>query len=95
MIKILENITIKAPISMRAIVKLDCDIDAERVILMHRNTCEVYYNFKLSTTTPAFVVPYSHALNNTLLIGILDDNAVYNCSFADGIQAENVNVNAV
>ena len=79
---------------MRALVTIDADPAAERVILMHRYTGEVYHVFKLVTPIYTFVVPYTHTLNNTLLVGILDDNAVYDCKFADGVRAENVNVNA-
>lgn len=95
MINQLDNITLKAPVSMRALVTIDADVTAERVIIMNRHSGEVYHNFKLVNPIHTFVVPYTHALNNTLLVGILDDNEVYDCIFADGKQANNVNVNAV
>lgn len=95
MIKLIDNIILKAPISLRALVTIDADANAERVIIMDRQTSEVYHNLKLVTQIQTFVVPYHHVMNNTLLIGILDDNAAYDCKFADGIQAENVNVNAL
>lgn len=94
MIKRIDDIMLKAPVSMRALVTIDADVNAERVIVMHRVTGDVYHNFTLTSPNHAFVVPYNHAYNNTLLVGILDDGAVYNCKFADGIMAESVNVNA-
>lgn len=94
MIKVLDNIIVKVPVSLRAQITVDADVNAERVIIMNRETSEVYYNFKLVNSIQTFVVPYPHILNNTLLIGILDDNAVYDCKFADGVMAESVNVNA-
>ena len=95
MIKPIEILILKAPISMRALITIDADADAERVIVMDRDTGDIYHNFKLVTPIHTFVVPYYYTLNNTLLVGILDDNAVYDCKFVDGVQAENVNVNAV
>ncbi|MGI2021727.1 hypothetical protein [Shewanella glacialipiscicola] len=95
MIKPLDNITLKAPVSMRAILTVDADIDAERIIVMDRETSEVYYNFKIANPINMFVVPYKHALNSTLLVGILDDNTVYNCKFIDGVTSENININAM
>lgn len=95
MIKELAGIIVKAPIAMQARVTIDVDIDAERVVLMHRDTGDLYYMFKLVNPIASFIVPYNHALNDTLLIGILDDNHVYNCKFVDGVRAENINANAI
>lgn len=85
---------LKAPVSMRARVTVDADPAAERVILMHRDTGEVYHIFKLVTPVQTFTVPYIHVNSDTLLVGILDDNRTFDCKFADGVRAENVNVNA-
>ncbi|MBU1393697.1 MAG: hypothetical protein KJ856_14040 [Gammaproteobacteria bacterium] len=95
MIKQLVNIVVKAPIAMQARVTVDTDTDAERVILMHRNTGDLYHMFKVVSPVTSFTVPYSHAVNDTLLVGILDDNHVYNCKFVDGVRAENINANAI
>ncbi|MCS6175848.1 hypothetical protein [Shewanella baltica] len=95
MIKLISNTMFKPAILMRALVTIDADTNAARAIVMDRNTGEVYHNFKLVNQIHTFVVPHIHTLGNTLLVGILDDNAVYDCKFSDSIMAENINVNAV
>lgn len=95
MINPMDNIVIRAQISLQARVTVDADPATERVILMHRDTGEVYFIFKLVSPIITFTVPYPHAINNTLLVGILDDDRTYNCKFIDGVRAENINVNEV
>jgi hypothetical protein len=80
---------------MRAVVDVDADVNAERVIIMSRLSGEVYHMFKLTDKVRSFIVPYHHTLNSTLMVGIVDDDGEYNCSFLDGVIAESVNVNAL
>ena len=95
MIKVSNKSILKAPTSMRALLSIDADVAAERVIVMNRDTGELYYNFKLTNSIHTFTVPYANTINRTLLIGILDDDHTYNCKFVDGVLADNVNVNAI
>ncbi|MGL5024858.1 MAG: hypothetical protein ACRC6P_02665 [Shewanella oncorhynchi] len=95
MIKLLDNITVKAPINIQAQVTVDVDPAAERVILMHRDTGDVYHIFKMVSPVATFTVPFIHATTDALLVGILDDNRTYNCKFVDGVRAESINVNAL
>lgn len=91
MIKVFNYRVINGGFNTQCVITVDADIDAERVIIMHRDTGDVYYNFKLVDSIRTFVVPKDHSFNNTLLVGIFDDNAVYDCKFVDGVRAENVN----
>lgn len=95
MINIITAVAVKAPVSIQAHVVVDADTNAERVLVMNRNTGEVYHLFKFgSAKTRTFRVPKGHELNDTLLVGVLDDDGQYNCAFADGRRADAVNVNA-
>ncbi|MGE6451534.1 hypothetical protein [Shewanella baltica] len=93
MIKQLNNIMVKAPFSLQARITIDADPSAERIILMHRDTCHIYYVFKPVTPITSFTVPFCHANTDTILVGILDDNRTYNCKFIDGVRAESVDGN--
>lgn len=95
MINIALNTVLRAPISLRAIISVDADIDAERILILNRDTGDLYHSFKRALAVHVFVVPYQHTTNDTLLVGILDDDRVYNCKFVDGVRAESVNVNAI
>ncbi|MCU8012183.1 hypothetical protein [Shewanella sp. SM74] len=95
MINIALNTVVKAPISLRAIVSVDADIDAERILILNRDTGDLYHSFKRALAIHMFVVPYQHATNDALLVGILDNDRVYNCKFVDGVRAESVNANAI
>lgn len=91
MIRIFDYKVTNGGFDSRCVITIDADVDAERVIIMHRNTGDIYYNFKLVDSIRTFVVPKHHSFNNTLLVGILDDNAVYDCKFVDGVRAKNAN----
>lgn len=93
MIKQLNNIIIKAPFNFQARVTVDADPSAERIILMHRDTGDIYYVFKPVTAITSFNVPIDHTTTDTILVGILDDNRTYNCKFIDGVRAESVDGN--
>lgn len=95
MIKTAAHVIVKAETSMRAVITVDADANAERVIIMSRQSGEVYHMFKLTDKVRRFTVPYYHALESTLIVGIVDDGGEYNCAFLDGVSAENVNVNVL
>ncbi|WP_239642754.1 hypothetical protein [Shewanella sp. POL2] len=63
---------------------------------MDRNTSEVYHNFNYQSNKQlAFIVPMGNQINSNLLVGILDDNRVYNTKFVDGRKAELIDGNTV
>lgn len=96
MIKQLVNIVVKAPVVNQAVLTIDADPDAERVLIMARYTGEIFHNFKYQSNKQLkFIVPLNYSVNADLLVGILDDNRVYNTKFVDGIKAELIDGNTV
>lgn len=95
MIKVNSNILVRSAVSMRAVINVDADVDAERLMIMNRNTLEVYHLHTITNNIVVMVVPYPHTIEDTLLVGILDNDGQYNCKFLDGVRAESINVNAI
>ncbi len=80
----------------QAVLSIDADLDAERVIIMARDSGEVFHNFTYQSNKQLkFIVPLIYSVNPDLLVGILDDNHVYNTKFIDGVQAELIDGNLV
>lgn len=96
MAKIIEIIVAKDRTYNQAMVAVDADPDAERVLIMARDTGEVFHNFKYQSNKQLqFIVPLNYSVNADLLVGILDDNRVYNTKFVDGRKAELIDGNTV
>ncbi|WP_330147492.1 hypothetical protein [Shewanella oncorhynchi] len=80
----------------QSMLSIDADPNAERVIIMARDTCEVFHNFTYQSNKQLkFIVPIIYSVNADLLVGILDDGRVYNTKFVDGVQAELIDGNTV
>lgn len=94
-IKLFSSVTIP-PASYQAVLNIDCDINAERIVILDR------YNFRVVYTDVNIVrdianivqirVPFDYSSTNDLLIGILDDDRIYDTVFMDGIKAEIIDV---
>lgn len=96
MIKVVANKILKAPVVDQAMISIDADPDAERVLIMDRGTGEVFHNFTYQSNKQVkFIVPLMYRINANLLIGIMDDGRVYNTKFVDGVQAELIDGNTV
>lgn len=96
MIKINAIKILKPPLVNQAVLSIDADPDAERVLIMARDTGEVFHNFKYQSNKQLkFIVPLNYSVNADLLVGILDDNRVYNTKFVDGVKAELIDGNTV
>ncbi len=96
MINIIPIINIKLAVINQAVLTIDADPDAERVLIMDRNTAETIYSFTYQSNKQLkFVVPTIYSVNPDLLVGILDDNRVYNTKFVDGVKAELIDGNIV
>ena len=96
MSKVIKPIVSKGFILNQAMLFIDADVDAERVLIMDRANGEVFHNFVYQTNKQLkFIVPLVYRLNADLLIGILDDGRVYNTKFVDGVQAELIDGNLV
>lgn len=80
----------------QAVLSVDADPDAERVIIMARDTGEIFHNFRYQSNKQLkFIVPLNYSVNADLLVGILDDNRTYNAKFVDGVKAELIDGNTV
>jgi len=86
----------KSSVYHQAVVDIKVDNNAERLIVMNRLTCEIYYVFNCKQVKNIkLITPLEHATNNLLLVGILDNDLNYNAKFLDGRQADLINGNQV
>jgi hypothetical protein len=77
-------------------IEVDVDSDAERVMIIDRTTgALLYHSFTNSSGFFKKVVPLKYSLANNIMVGILDDDGVYNCAFIDGVRAESVDANTI
>lgn len=74
--------------SYQAIVMVDVDPEANRVIVLNRITLECYVNKTIDTSIVKLRVPAEFIINNNLIVGILDDDGTYDCKIVDGKNAE-------
>ena len=96
MIKIAAVKILKAPMVNQAVLSIDADPAAERVIIMARDTGDVFHNFTYQSNKQLkFIVPLTYSVNADLLVGILDDDRVYNTKFVDGVKSELIDGNTV
>ncbi|MEI8616063.1 hypothetical protein P4S54_21365 [Shewanella sp. PP-He15 brown] len=96
MSKSLSIVVAKDRAMNQAVVDIDADPDAERLLVINRGSGDVYHNFKYETNRILkFRVPIEHLANTELLVGIMDDSLTYNAKFVDGVQAELIDGNFV
>ena len=96
MIKFFKQRVVNGGFNNQCVASVDADPDAERVLIMARDTLEVFHNFKYQSNKQLkFIVPLIYSVNADLLVGILDDNRVYNTKFVDGVKAELIDGNTV
>lgn len=77
------------PTFLQAVIEIDIDPAAERVVILGRILFNIIYNIRKPVgNLLRVVVPFEYAIKNDLLVGILDEDAVYNCAFSDGVQAQ-------
>lgn len=90
---VIQPIISSLPSLLRATLKIDIDPDAERFLVFDRVTIEtINLGIRPPSGTAYFIVPEKYATTNKLLIGILDDNGVFNAKFMDGVSATIENV---
>lgn len=78
------------------LITIDSDSSANRIVIINRLTMVVI----VSTITPVngifkHVLPTAFGTGNNLLVGIVDDDRVYDCKFVDGVNAEIVDLNTL
>lgn len=96
MSKFIDVKPVKSSIYHQAVIDIKVDNNAERLIVMNRLTCELYYVFNCNQVKNVkLIMPLEHTTNNELLVGILDDDRNYNAKLLDARQADLINGNQV
>ncbi len=72
----------------QAVVNVDVDIDAERVVILDRRSVISLGNQKVFTSNMMIRVPIEYATSNNLIVGIVDDDNIFAGKFIDGVNAE-------
>lgn len=94
--RIVHAIVYKPPVAAQALIEVDADESASRIIIFDRTSLALMIVSRASSTgVSQFRVPLPYSINNELLIGIVDDNLIYNAKFADGVKAEVIDGNLV
>lgn len=72
-----------------AILKIDVDINANRIIVLNRNTFEVLAAMCLPPSKVTIIqLPLTYGVSGKLMVAIVDDDAQYNAVVADGVNCE-------
>ncbi len=96
MTKFLHPKAIRLAFNYQAMVEVTGDDAAERVVIMDRSSLEVFHNFVFqSSKTFKAIVPLRYATSHELLVGVLDDNRMFNTEFVDGLEADLIDGNLV
>jgi hypothetical protein len=74
--------------TVQALVIVDTDPDAERIVIIDRNTTVSVANIKIVRNVMKVRVPLTYLSANNLIVGILDDDGQYGAKFVDGVKAE-------
>ncbi|AUD59155.1 hypothetical protein AYJ58_06455 [Shewanella sp. Pdp11] len=94
--RIIHAIVYKPAVAAQAMIEVDGDRSADRIVLIDRTSLALLIVSRASPTgISRFRVPIGYSTNNELLVGIMDDDLVYNAKFADGVQAEIIDGNLV
>lgn len=72
----------------QAVVNVDVDVDAERVVILDRRSVISLGNQKVFNSNMMLRVPIEYATSNNLVVGIIDDNNIFAGKFIDGVNAE-------
>lgn len=94
MFNVYKNISIVVmPTAMtQAMISIDIDDSATRVLILNRLTLSVVANVNVSRVGVLRLrLPLSYGTSNDMLVGILDDTFIYNATFIDGVKGEIIN----
>lgn len=73
----------------QALLELDMDPAAERfTIIDRRSLLPLFSGVRPTTGIAKVLLPLELATANHCLVGIIDDNGVYNAKFVDGVQLQ-------
>lgn len=71
------------------VLQVDVDVDAERLFVIDRETFEVLMVvLRPQSGIAKMQLPNLYSVNDRLLVGILDDNRVYNTKVVDGVRCQ-------
>ncbi|MGX9460628.1 hypothetical protein ACWXWU_05215 [Shewanella sp. A14] len=87
-------INARSQIINQAILNVDVDIDAERLVVLDRVYLTTLVNKQIAASTFKIMLPSKYMIDSNLLVGIIDDDGEYNCQFIDGVSAEVIDGNA-
>ncbi|MFB2800468.1 hypothetical protein ACE022_03760 [Shewanella seohaensis] len=80
---------LKVPRRHIALVEVDVDPESNRLVICERQSLTTLTNMIVGVTNPIkIVLPEKYALTEKLLIGIMDDDGIYDCKFTDGVLGE-------
>ena len=81
---------VNAPLLLSAVV-VDT-LDAERLLILNRQTGEKLAHFKIADGITARILPAEYALEANLSVVMFDDNAEFGAAIADNVQAMPINI---
>lgn len=72
-----------------AVLQVDMDVNAERLFVIDRSTFEVLWVLlRPQSGIAKMQLPSLYSVSDRLLVGILDDNRIYNTKVVDGVRCE-------
>jgi hypothetical protein len=71
-----------------AMLSIDLDPDAERLVILNRESAKRLYHCKINKPSIAITLPVKYAIDPLLTCIILDDNLAYTGAILDGVIAE-------
>lgn len=77
------------------LLEVDIDPDCERYMVLDRVTGELLWQGISTSNVLKIILPIEYSVTPSILFGILDDDAVYDCKFIDGVLLEAVDANTV
>ncbi|WP_412486380.1 hypothetical protein [Shewanella chilikensis] len=84
------------PVRALSLMHLNVDPNAERFVIFDRRNFELIYAGRCPPSGVIKILqPIDYSTGPYFLVGIVDDDGVYNCKFTDGVQAQVVNANTV
>ncbi|MFV0597986.1 hypothetical protein ACSMFS_02650 [Shewanella xiamenensis] len=95
--KVLSDIVVKrSGVRSLALLALTMDANAERFLLIDRRSFTVLHaGIRPPSKVAKVLMPQELATGHYCIVGIADDDGVYDCKFTDGLMLELVDANTV
>lgn len=86
MTRILNTIVLTVPRRFIALIEVDVDANANRLVIMERLSLAILANMPVGGGNHVkLVLPEKYAVTEMMLVGIMDDDGAYDCKFTDGV----------